>query len=92
MSERTKGGMHIVGHSWRETGLYVGERRIALLEIDEECNEDEQEGLEQEMMANARHLAACWNAQESVDIAADQLEQIADVTNCDKTVFHRTND
>lgn len=48
----------VVEHSWSDTGVYAGDRRIALLSIGDEATEETQARLETEMAANARLFSA----------------------------------
>lgn len=61
MSDHTKGQMATIEHSWSDTGLYVDGNKIALISIESEATEENQDQLEQVASANARRLAACWN-------------------------------
>jgi len=66
MSEHKNGRMTITEHSWSDTGLYVDGNKIALISIESEATEENQEQLEQVASANARRLAAAWNAFDGV--------------------------
>ena len=77
-SKRTKGEAWVVAHSWAETGIYVGDKRIALVKIDSAVTEENQDKYEAIMDANAAYLALAWNchegAVEALSFARQQLD------------------
>lgn len=77
MSEHTKGCMTIIEHSWSDTGLYVDGNQITLISIENEATEENQEQLEQVASANARRLAAAWNACEGME--TEDIEALAGI-------------
>ena len=80
MSIHVEGVMTVVEHSWSETWLYIGDRRIAMLETDEdEVTEDTADAAEQERVATAHRLAACWNACAQMGLGTSDLEDVAEI-------------
>jgi hypothetical protein len=58
-----------IKHSWECTGIYSGDRRVAIIKIDDEVTEENQEELERVVDANAPLIAA----------APDLFEALAEV-------------
>lgn len=76
MSERkwTPGPWTSVDHSWSDSGIYGGGRRIAGLSIRDEATEENEATLTKEMTANATLIAAAPDLYRALEEAKHLLE------------------
>lgn len=58
VSKHTEGKWEVNEHSWSDTSISVGDKTICSMSICEDATEETQEGLESEMTANAKLIAA----------------------------------
>lgn len=75
----TEGKCEVVHTNWRTSILVFGGRIMAECNVDPDFDEDnasdvEAEDAEMEKAANARRLAALWNAAERVDLSTEDIK------------------
>ena len=62
LAKTTPGPWKFVEHNWSDTSIYADERRLALLSIADEADEETQNDLEVENTANSSIIVALHNA------------------------------
>lgn len=72
--EPTKGPYTIVEHSWAVTSIYANEKRICVLDMEDDATEETQKELEKQQRANALMLCAAREMMEALSDVLDTLQ------------------
>lgn len=74
-TRHTSGRLAVTHNNWEISTLCCGGQEIALVRIDSEVDEETQQHFQSIKEANAKRLAACWNACDGVPIEVLETQQ-----------------